>query len=105
MGKDLRFEKSAGPVKLWGVGANLEFGKYSQAQMTQRAKYLRKFGINIVRQHAVWDELAVEGHLDPKRLDAYDWWFAELKKNGLYTDWSVFYHWTVTARCGLSALR
>jgi hypothetical protein len=95
VGKDLRFEKSAGPVKLWGVGANLEFGKYSQAQMTQRAKYLRKFGINIVRQHAVWDELAKEGHLDPKRLDAYDWWFAELKKNGIHTDWSVFYHWTI----------
>ena len=99
-GKDLRFEKGRPPIKFWGVGANVEPGRYTQAQLTQRAKYLRKFGINIVRQHAVWDELATDGRLDPKRLDAYDWWFAELKKNGIYTDWSVFYHWTIRRDAG-----
>lgn len=99
-GKDLRFSKSQRPVKFWGVGANLEYGRYTREQLTQRAKLLRKFGVNIVRQHAVWDELAVKGRLDPQRLDAYDWWFAELKKNGIYTDWSVFYHWTVRRDSG-----
>ena len=60
-GKDLRFEKSIGPVKLWGCGANVQPGRYSREQLTQRARYLRKFGINIVRQHAVFDELQTDG--------------------------------------------
>ncbi len=99
-GKDLKFEKASAPVKLWGCGANVEPGRYSREQLAVRAKYLRKFGINTVRQHAVWDELNTNGKIDPQKLDQYDWWFAELKKNGIYTDWSVFYHWTITRDTG-----
>jgi hypothetical protein len=95
-GKDLRFEKAKKPIKLWGCGANLESGKYSHEQLTQRAKYLRKFGINVVRQHPLFDEVSTNGKIDAKKLDQYDWWFAELKKNGIYTDWSVFYSFTIT---------
>lgn len=94
-GKDLRFEQAPAPVKLWGCGANVEPGRYSREQLTQRAKYLRKFGINVVRQHAVFDELNTNGKIDSQKLDQYDWWFAELKRNGIYTDWSVFYHFTI----------
>ncbi len=99
-GKDLKFEKAAAPVKFWGVGANVEPGRYSREQLTQRAKYLRKYGINTVRQHAVFDELNTGGKIDPKKLDEYDWWFAELKKHGIYSDWSIFYHWTVPRDSG-----
>jgi hypothetical protein len=91
------------PLKFWGVGANLEPGRYSREQLTQRAKYLRKFGINIVRQHAVFDELNTGGAIDPKKLDEYDWWFAELKKNGIYSDWSIFYHFTIGPNDGYPA--
>ena len=94
-GDKLQFEKATAPVKLWGVGANVDPGKYTQAQLTQRAKYLRKFGINAAREHALFDELTTHGKLDPKKLDQYDWWFAELKKNGVYSAWSVFYHFTI----------
>jgi hypothetical protein len=87
-------------VKLWGVGANVQPGRYSREQLTQRAKYLRKFGVNIVRQHAVFDELSTNGKIDPKKLDEYDWWFAELKKHGIYSDWSVFYHFTIGRDAG-----
>ncbi len=100
VGKDLRFAKSTAPVKLWGVGANVEPGRYTREQLTLRAKYLRKFGINVVRQHAVFDELQTGGKIDAKKLDQYDWWFAELKKHGIYSDWSVFYHWTVSREFG-----
>lgn len=94
-GKDLKFEKAATPIKLWGCGANLEPGRYSREQLTQRIKYLRKFGVNIVREHAVFDELNTKGLLDAKKLDEFDWYFAELKRHGLYMDWSVFYHFTI----------
>jgi hypothetical protein len=99
-GDKLQFEKAKVPQKFWGVGANVEPGHYSREQLTQRAKYLRKFGVNIVREHAVFDELTTHGVLDPKKLDQYDWWFAELKKHGLYSGWSVFYHFTVGANDG-----
>lgn len=99
-GKDLRFEKNKQAVKFWGCGANVESGRYTKAQMTQRAKYLRKFGVNIVRQHAVFDELQSGGKIDPKKLDEYDYWFAELKKQGIYSDWSVFYHFTIGPDAG-----
>ena len=100
VGKDLRFEKATAPVKLWGVGANVDPGRYTREQLTQRAKYLRKFGVNVVRQHAVFDELQTGGKIDAKKLDQYDWWFAELKKHGIYSDWSIFYHWTVARADG-----
>ncbi len=94
-GKDLKFEKAATAQKFWGCGANLEFGRYTREQLTQRARYLRKFGVNIVREHPLSDEVLVDGKIDDKRMDAYDWWFAELKKNGIYTQWSVFYNFTI----------
>ena len=99
-GKDLQFKNSDRPIKLWGVGANVQPGRYSREQLTNRAKYLRKFGINIVRQHAVFDELHTNGKIDPAKLDEYDWWFAELKKHGIYSDWSVFYHWKISRDSG-----
>src|SRR4030095_8456130 len=92
---NLQFEKAKVPAKFWGAGANVEPGQYSREQLTQRAKYLRKFGVNSVRQHAMLDELTSKSQLDPKKLDQYDWWFAELKKHGIYTDWSIFYHFTI----------
>ena len=94
-GDRLQFEKAAAPVKLWGVGANVEPGRYTREQLTQRAKYLRKHGINAAREHALFDELTTKGVLDAKKLDQYDWWFAELKKHGIYSAWSVFYHFTI----------
>ncbi|MEO7318962.1 MAG: hypothetical protein ABIZ56_08245 [Chthoniobacteraceae bacterium] len=99
-GDKLQFEKAAAPVKFWGVGANLETGKYSREQLTQRAKYLRKFGCNVVREHPFWDEVTTGGRIDAKKLDAYDWWFAELKKHGIYSAWSVFYHWLIGPEAG-----
>ncbi len=94
-GDKLQFEKATAPVKLWGVGANAEPGRYSREQLTQRAKYLRKFGINSVREHPLFEEITTHGVLDPKKLDDYDWWFGELKKHGIYSAWSVFYHFTI----------
>ncbi len=100
-GKDLVFESDpTKPIKLWGLGSNLEAGKYTREQLGQRAKYLRKFGVNLVRQHPLFDDVSTAGEVDPKKLDDYDWWFAELKKNGIYTQWSIFYHFPIHERDG-----
>jgi hypothetical protein len=92
-GRHLRFAKAKGPIQFWGCGANLQGADFTREQLTQRARYLRKNGVNMIRQHPVFEELGplAEGKFDAKRLDAWDWWCAELKKNGIYMTWSVFY--------------
>lgn len=92
-GADLKFEHGAAPVRFWGCGANLQGDQFSRERLARRARYLRKHGVNMVRQHPVEEELGppVGGKLDPKRLDLWDFWCAELKKNGIYMTWSVFY--------------
>jgi hypothetical protein len=83
-GADLVFaDAPEKPVKFWGCGANLEQDKYCREQQVRRIRYLKKFGNNAVRQHPLFDEISRDGQIDPKRLDAYDRWFAELKKAGL----------------------
>ncbi len=91
-GEDLQFEKATRPVKFWGIGSNL--GRRSAAAMEQSARWYRKMGINLVRQHTVVGAtglLAADGKLDASRMDRYDRWFATLKKHGIYSTWSVVY--------------
>ena len=42
------------PSKFWGCGANLQPGQFTRGRLTQRIRYLRKSGVNMVRQHPVW---------------------------------------------------
>lgn len=80
------------PVKFWGCGANLPPGK-PRAWQEQWARYLAKHGVNIVRQHTVQEALGPLGKdgFDRARLDAWDGWFATLKKHGIYMTWSIGY--------------
>jgi glycosyl hydrolase family 42 (putative beta-galactosidase) len=91
-GKDLKFSNAAQAVKFWGVcsGPNRE---YSREQLTRKIRLMRKHGINMVRQHPVTGVVGWlrNGQFDRQRIDHFDWWFAELKKHGLYMTWSVFY--------------
>lgn len=96
-GSALVFANRPSPAKFWGCGANLDVGKHTREQQLRRIRYLRKFGINAVRQHPLFDEVSTQGKVDPKKLDDYDWWFAELKKAGIYSQWSVFYHFPISA--------
>ncbi len=92
-GPALKFERGKTTVQFWGCGANLQGDQFDRERLARRARYLRKNGVNMIRQHPVEDELgpAVNGTLDPKKLDLWDFWCAELKKNGIYMTWSVFY--------------
>jgi hypothetical protein len=91
-GKDLRFQKGATPVKFWGVCAGCNVNENEQA-MAVRARYYAKHGINMVRQHPVFDVLGPlrDGRFEANALDTWDRWFAALKKQGIYMTWSVFY--------------
>lgn len=92
-GDHLRFTDSNRPVKLWGVNANLD-SRATPEKMVQRARWLRKYGVNQVRQHTLIDAMGLlrpDGTVDPQRFDRYDRWFAALKEQGIYSIWSVVY--------------
>ena len=92
------------PIKLWGLNSSVETSKnHTHEYQIQRIRYLRKFGINYLREHTVFDNVSTNGKIDPKKLDAYDWWFAELKRAGIYSNWSLFYHFPLSAAEGYDA--
>jgi len=88
----LRFEQSDQPMKFWAIGGAP--GGRTPQEMTQAAKWYRKHGINLVRQHTATGAVGLmdaNGNFDQERLDTYDRWFAALKEQGIYTTWSVIY--------------
>jgi len=91
-GADLKFERGAARVRFWGCGGNLN-DRLSRKEQTTRIRYLRKHGVNMIRQHPLIGYLGPlkNGKIDADKLDRWDWWFAELKKHGIYMTWSVFY--------------
>jgi hypothetical protein len=98
---NLKFEKGDAPVKFWGVCASAE-EKNTPEDMTLRCKYFAKNGINMVRQHPIFGFLGPmkNGQFDAKKMDQWDRWFAELKKQGVYMTWSVFYPLRISADDG-----
>ncbi len=103
LGRDrdaLRFEHAAESVKFWGVNANV--AHMTQMQQTRRVRYLAKHGVNVVRQHTLFEFLGPlrKGRLHVERIDRYDRWFAQLKQHGIYSTWSVFYPLVITAQDG-----
>jgi hypothetical protein len=88
----VKFEKAGTPIKFWAVGAAP--GKLKPAGMKNAAKWLRKHGVNLVRQHTVLGVTGLvdsNGEFDKSRMDTYDRWFAAMKKEGIYSTWSVIY--------------
>ncbi|MEQ8790764.1 MAG: hypothetical protein RIC55_30985 [Pirellulaceae bacterium] len=91
-GDHLRLEHAEKPIKFWGIGSDP--GRMTPEQMRQAARWYRKHGVNLVRQHTVLGAtglLNARGQLDAERLDHYDRWFAALKEEGVYSVWSVIY--------------
>lgn len=89
----LRFEQATEPTKFWAINGSAG-ADWSAEQMTQAARWYRKHGINLIRQHTVINAVGLmdaSGEFDARRLDHYDRWFATLKQQGIYTTWSIIY--------------
>ena len=91
-GDKLQFERDTKPIRFWAFGSAP--GAMSPDEMEQAAKWYRKHGVNLVRQHTVVGVTGLmnaRGEFDADRLDRYDRWFAAMKKHGIYSTWSVVY--------------
>lgn len=96
-------------VRLWGVNA---LPMTTNALMARQARYYAKNGVNLVRIHPVESIVGVlrrdaDGRraFDPAGLDRLDRWFAALKAEGIYVQWSPFYPHVVTSEDGYPADR
>ncbi len=100
-----RFEFEDGtPVKFWGT--NIGSGTFlsgwqrerSREMLSEYARHWRKYGVNCIRVHKHMENtggiLSNESVLefDPEKLDQYDYFTAELKKNGIYHAHSPVFH-------------
>jgi hypothetical protein len=82
-------------VRIWGINITGPANLPSHEDAPVYAAHLARFGINCVRMHFL-DRPAPSGlidaartdtrALDPKQLDRLDFFIAELKKHGIYTD-------------------
>lgn len=85
----------AGQKRIRIFGVNMAFGGNfpNHADAEQVAARLAKFGINCVRFHDMDTSFAPEGLLEkdkrtfnPESLDRLDYFIAQLRKNGIYSD-------------------
>ena len=81
--------------RIWGINFTGSACFPSKEDAPIVAKHLARFGINCVRFHFLdsnWsDSLFIKGRedtraLDPQQLDLFDYFVAELKKRGIYTN-------------------
>ncbi|CAN5624855.1 hypothetical protein BH09VER1_BH09VER1_14040 [soil metagenome] len=81
-------------VKFYGVNTCFQMNYLEKEKADLLAMTLARSGYNAVRMHH-YDGLLVEkngkpGQLDPDQLDRLDYYFAALKKNGIYTTIDLF---------------
>ena len=92
------------PFKAWGVGAA---PPKDPELMPQQARFLRSYGVNMIRAHTVAGILgplqtndAGQRDFDADKLDHLDRWFAALKAQGIYSTWSIFWKQTISEADG-----
>jgi hypothetical protein len=83
-------------IKFWGINLTGEINFPTHETAGILAKYLAKFGINIVRLHHMDSNYAPTGLFDKsngdtltlsaEQMDKLDYFIAELKKHGIYID-------------------
>jgi hypothetical protein len=82
-------------LRLWGVNLPMQSNRPAKQDAAAYAAHLARFGVNCVRIHH-FDWPAPTGIIDARKhtsrtfdaeqLDRFDYFFAELKKHGIYVD-------------------
>ena len=89
--RDGQLANDAGPVRFWATNIAFE-GCFPTHQQAERlAARLARLGINCVRMHhmdmfSIWGNSPNKLTIDPKKMERLDFFIAELKKHGVYTN-------------------
>ncbi|HEX3698261.1 MAG TPA: hypothetical protein VH374_23015 [Polyangia bacterium] len=90
-GESFIHEKTGQPVRFWAVNAGPDVLKYDQAGLDRLARFLAKFGVNMLRFHGpLWKDEDV-GSIDPTKLDRLHALTAALKSQGIYLEISDYF--------------
>ncbi len=81
-------------VRFWGVTLTNSANFPEKPDAERVARRLAKLGVNIVRfdqldAHDIWTSVDPDRGLDPGQLDRLDYFVAQLKRNGIYSDLSL----------------
>ncbi|QOV92167.1 hypothetical protein [Humisphaera borealis] len=105
-GKDITLGKQPGgdtkPARFWAVNVGLSNATQDRASVDYLARRLAKLGVNMVRFHSpLWSD-ADPTQIDPKKLDALQYFVAAMKKQGIYTTLSFYFPvWADGQKLGL----
>jgi hypothetical protein len=103
-GEGFKFRESERAGEAVGRRRERQSGHYS-ASNSRGAQYLRSSASTWCASIRSSTRLSSNGKIDPKKLDEYDWWFAELKKARYLHGLVGLLSFRAPARRGLSALR
>lgn len=96
-GDDLFYQNNSGygPVKFWGVNIGSKALRYSDADYERIARIFSKYGYNLVRFHKIMEFGASETYtitkLDAINQERFDYFFAQLRKEGIYSNLSLMW--------------
>lgn len=93
-GRHLRFEQAEQPVRFLGVNLVFDPTQETRETLSQRVRYLAKYGVNAVRFPNLFATLGPlkpgDQPLDADRLAKFDWLCHELKEAGIYWHFTFF---------------
>ena len=105
------YDEKGNRVRFLGVNICFNACFPDKADAVKVAAHLRKFGVNIVRLHAMDAHHAPKGifdprykdrqHLDAGQLDRLDYFIAQLKRNGIYVNINLHVARGLTAADGI----
>jgi hypothetical protein len=106
------YDEKGNRVRFFGVNICYSGCFPDKADAEKVAAHLHKFGVNIVRLHAMDSRYAPEGlfdprfkdrqHLDAGQLDRLDYFIAQLKRNGIYVNINLHVGRSLTAHDGIA---
>jgi hypothetical protein len=83
--------KSGRPVRFWAIDAGSAVLNHDRPGLDRLARFLAKFGVNLVRFHGpLWKDDDVT-QLDPAKLDRVHALLAALKAQGIYLELSLYF--------------
>lgn len=83
--------KTGKPVKFWAVNAGPDVSQMPASSAAYLARSLAKKGVNLVRLHgSLWKDSNWR-EIDPQKLDGLQRFVSALKKEGIYSELSIYF--------------
>jgi len=92
-GENFIHSDSGESVRFWAANAGAGIGALARESIDEMARHLAKRGVNLVRYHSpFWVQSGADfGDIDEDRLDDIHYLVAALRREGIYTAFSIYF--------------